>query len=150
MKKIILFAITISLGTIVFGQSEPEDILQYEMTTPWTDQVDPENVWNVYPRPQMKRTEWTNLNGLWEYAIRDTSEGKPQKFDGRILTPFAVESTLSQVKKTVGEKNYLWYRTTFETPRLKKGERRLLHFGAVDWETVVFLNGKKFGAHPGG
>src|SRR5690606_33233826 len=103
-----------------------------------------------YPRPQLTRSEWTNLNGLWDYAIVPTQSGKPSSFDGKILVPFAVESALSGVGKTVGKEQDLWYKTSFESPKNLKGKRLLLHFGAVDWETEVFVNGEKVGNHRGG
>jgi len=87
---------------------------------------------------------------LWEYAIGAKDEKKPEIFDGQILVPFPVESALSGVGKAVGEKRRLWYRRTFEVPGEWSQQRVLLHFGAVDWETVVWVNGKKVGSHRGG
>jgi hypothetical protein len=98
----------------------------------------------------MVRKDWLNLNGLWEYAIVPRDQGKPGKFDGQILVPFPVESALSGVMKPVGRDNRLWYRRTFETPRKWKGQRILLHFGAVDWDTTVWVNGRQVGNHRGG
>ncbi|HUS07025.1 MAG TPA: hypothetical protein VMZ52_12035, partial [Bryobacteraceae bacterium] len=102
------------------------------LTTPWTAQVTAARTLPEYPRPQMKREEWTNLNGLWDYAIRPKEEGRPRKFEGQILVPFAVESALSGVKRALTPDQRLWYRRTFPAPSLK-GKKLLLHFGAVDW-----------------
>ena len=120
------------------------------LLTRWAKDVQPDNAHSEYPRPQMVREDWLNLNGLWEYAITAKDESKPAKFDGQILVPFPVESALSGVMKPVGEKNRLWYRRTFKTPGKWKGQRILLHFGAVDWDTTVWVNGKELGSHRGG
>ncbi|MFB0524084.1 MAG: sugar-binding domain-containing protein, partial [Phycisphaerae bacterium] len=120
------------------------------LMTRWAQKVSPGNVHSEYPRPQMVREEWLSLNGLWEYAIRPKDEAQPKNFDGELLVPFPVESALSGVMKPVGEKNRLWYRRTFEIPHKWSGKRVLLHFGAVDWETMVWVNGKKIGEHRGG
>jgi hypothetical protein len=118
--------------------------------TRWAKQVSPDNVHPEYPRPQIVRKNWLNLNGLWEYAIRPKDEQRPRKFDGQILVPFPVESALSGVMKPVGEKSRLWYRRTFEIPRSWRGRRVLLHFGAVDWDTTAWVNGEELGSHRGG
>ena len=83
----------------------------------------------------MVRDGWVNLNGLWDYAIQDKEADRPASWDGQILVPFAAESALSGVMKPVKPEQRLWYRRTFETPDVKAGERVLLHFGAVDWDT---------------
>ena len=119
------------------------------LTTPWTAQVKPDNVLPEYPRPQMVRKQWTNLNGLWDYAIRPRAEARPAKFEGQILVPFAVESALSGVKRALSAEERLWYRRTFTPPKLNGG-RLLLHFGAVDWRAEVSVNGKPVGTHEGG
>ena len=113
------------------------------LMTRWAKEVTPDNVHKEYPRPQMVRKEWLNLNGLWEYAIRPKDEPQPQTFDGQILVPFPVESALSGVMKRVGKDNRLWYRHAFEIPSKWAKKRVLLHFGAVDWETRVWVNGKQ-------
>jgi len=118
--------------------------------TRWAKQVSPDNVHVEYPRPQMVRKNWWNLNGLWEYAIQPKDEPQPKNFDGQILVPFPAESALSGVMKPVGEENRLWYRRTFEIPRKWVNQSVLLHFGAVDWDTTVWINGKKVGSHRGG
>jgi len=120
------------------------------LITRWAKQVSPDKVHPEYPRPQMVRKDWLNLNGLWDYAIRPKGESKPPKFDGQILVPFAIESALSGVKKAVVEGERLWYRRTFEIPKGWANKRILLHFGAVDWDATVWLNGKEIGTHRGG
>jgi beta-galactosidase/beta-glucuronidase len=119
------------------------------LTTPWTAAVQPDHVLPEYPRPQLTRARWTNLNGLWDYAVRPKDEPRPAQFDGRILVPFPLESALSGVKKPLTPDQRLWYRRTFTyTPA--KNTRLLLHFGAVDWRTEVWVNGKPAGTHEGG
>jgi hypothetical protein len=118
--------------------------------TPWADQVNPNDPLPEYPRPQMVRKDWVNLNGLWDYAIQPMDAPRPIAFDGRILVPFPVESALSGVRKPLWKDERLWYRRIFETPYLTNGKRLLLHFGAVDWEANVFINGEFIGKHRGG
>lgn len=98
----------------------------------------------------MERADWINLNGLWNYAISPVGQAMPQSYDGRILVPFAVESSLSGVGKSLGEKNELWYQRQFSVPSKWKGHRILLHFGAVDWKADVWVNKVKVGQHTGG
>jgi beta-galactosidase/beta-glucuronidase len=118
-----------------------------KITTPWADKVDVDKPLNVYPRPQLERENWQNLNGLWDYAItpKDT---KPSQYEGKILVPYAVESALSGVGRRVGKDSTLWYKTQIDLAA--KNNEVILHFGAVDWKTEVFVNGKKVGEHEGG
>lgn len=119
--------------------------------TRWAKGVSPTNVLPEYPRPQMVReNNWQNLNGLWEYAITKIDSNAPSKFDGKILVPFPIESALSGVKKPLLPTQNIWYKKEIKKPNLKTGERSLLHFGAVDWQTTVFINGKEVGKHNGG
>jgi len=120
------------------------------LMTRWGEKVLPERVFPEYPRPQMTRKRWENLNGLWDYAIRPTGEPQPESFDGQILVPFPVESALSRVQKQVGGDKRLWYRRTVRLAEDWKNDRVLIHFGAVDWETTVWVNGKRVGQHRGG
>jgi hypothetical protein len=113
--------------------------------------VSPARALPDYPRPQLVRAEWLNLNGLWQYAIRaKVADGPGPAFDGAILVPFAPESSLSGVGKTVGPDDRLWYRRTFRVPAAWTGSRVWLRFDAVDWETRVSVNGKAVGTHTGG
>jgi len=121
-----------------------------KITTKWAEEVTPNNAWKQYPRPQMVRKDWKNLNGLWDYAIVSKDSQKPENYDGRILVPFAAESALSGVGKTVGKDNALWYFNTFRVPSGWKGKTVLLHFGAVDWQSTVWVNGQEIGVHKGG
>ncbi|MDR0413870.1 MAG: beta-galactosidase, partial [Prevotellaceae bacterium] len=121
-----------------------------KIKTAWADKVNPQRVLPEYPRPIMERQDWQNLNGLWEYAIVKAGQVEPETFDGKILVPFAVESSLSGVQKKVGESNELWYKRTFALPSSWKGKNILLHFGAVDWRADVYLNDVKVGSHTGG
>jgi hypothetical protein len=114
-------------------------------------EVSPASALPDYPRPQLVRSAWLNLNGLWQYAIRPKdAEGPGAAFDGDILVPFAPESSLSGVGRMVGPDNRLWYRRTFRVPPAWAGKRVWLRFDAVDWETTVLVNGKKVGSHTGG
>lgn len=120
------------------------------LKTPWTDVVDQNKPWPEYPRPQMVREGWMNLNGPWEYAIVDRHQHWVTEWEGTIIVPFPVESYLSGVQRRVGPENRLWYRRTFTAPDLPPGGRLLLHFGAVDWEAEVWVNGRNVGVHRGG
>ena len=121
-----------------------------KIKTSWGEQLDPKNVLPEYPRPIMERPEWRNLNGVWNYAITKKGAPAPDVYQGEILVPFAVESALSGVGKTVGEQQELWYQRTFEIPASWRGRQVLLHFGGVDWQTDVWVNDVKVGRHTGG
>ncbi|MEN7548016.1 sugar-binding domain-containing protein [Rapidithrix thailandica] len=120
------------------------------LMTSWAENVNPGQVHREYPRPQMQRATWQNLNGLWEYAIKEKGASQPDGYEGKILVPFPVESALSGVKKTVGKEQLLWYRRQFKVNAKSKGKRVLLHFGAVDWQATVYVNGQQIGVHEGG
>ena len=98
----------------------------------------------------MERPQWLNLNGLWDYAITKKDAPLPKTFDGKILVPFAIESSLSGVGKTIKADQSLWYERKFQIPEDWKGKNVLLNFGAVDWKAEVFVNGNKIGEHTGG
>ena len=121
-----------------------------KIATEWADKVDPSNPLPEYPRPQMKRQNWQSLNGLWSYSVTPLNETTPTAYQGKILVPFAIESSLSGVGKTVGKDSLLWYNTKFNVGKAMRGKKILLHFGAVDWRTEVFVNGKSAGTHEGG
>ena len=147
MKKIFLLCALCALFTTANAQWQPAGD---NLKTDWGVNLDPENVLPEYPRPIMERERWENLNGLWNYAIRPLNEAKPQEMDGDILVPFAVESSLSGVMKHLGQHNALWYEREFTVPSAWKGDRILLHFGAVDWKAEVWINDMKIGEHKGG
>lgn len=148
MKKRLLLLMAITLASCnLFAQWKP---MGDKIKTNWASTIDTKNVLPEYPRPIMERADWSNLNGLWEYAITPVGQAEPQQFDGQILVPFAVESSLSGVQKELGKDNELWYKRTFKVPANWKNKSILLHFGAVDWKTEVFLNDIKIGSHLGG
>ncbi|PST83583.1 beta-galactosidase [Pedobacter yulinensis] len=126
-------------------------VVKDRILTPWAEQVDPKAPLPEYPRPQMERLKnWKNLNGLWSYAITPKDQPEPARYEGDILVPFAVESALSGVARTVGKDSVLWYKNTVSVPPAMRGKEVLLHFGAVDWRAEVFVNGKPAGIHEGG
>ena len=118
--------------------------------TVWGETLDPENVLAEYPRPQLVREDWINLNGLWDYAITHADSTCPKKADGKILVPFAAESALSGVGRAVTENDALWYTRSFKVPGKWKGQRIMLNFGAVDWKAEVYVDGQAVGEHTGG
>ena len=95
----------------------PWKIAGEKITTNWAASVDYKHPLPEYPRPQMQRVGWINLNGLWDYAIKPITENIPSVYDGKILVPYAIESALSGVGKEVGKDHWLWYRTKFTTPK---------------------------------
>jgi hypothetical protein len=120
------------------------------LMTRWSSEVRPTNAHPEYPRPQLVRRDWLNLNGLWKYAIASSNVANVTNFDGDILVPFPVESALSGVMRTLDEKNTLWYWRQFTLPESWRGKRVRLHFGAVDWQARVSINGHAVGMHRGG
>ena len=120
------------------------------LLTRWGKEIQPDSIWQEYPRPQMARSEWLNLNGLWEYAIAPVDQDSPPDFTGQILVPFPIESALSGVKRPLLPNERLWYRCVFNLPQSWRGKRVLLHFGAVDWQADVWVNEQVIGKHQGG
>lgn len=116
----------------------------------WAKEVSPENALKEYPRPQLVRPQWINLNGLWSYAITAKDARQPGNWDGQILVPYPLESALSGVKKALLPSQNLWYRRTFDRPDFKAGDKVKMNFGAVDYEASVFVNGTLVGTHEGG
>jgi beta-galactosidase/beta-glucuronidase len=146
-------AVIVIVGCFASCKSEPAAAwkpVTGRIMTRWAAEVRPDLVLPEYPRPQMVREKWLNLNGLWDYAITAKADEKPARWDGRILVPFAVESALSGVGKPVGAAKALWYRRTVAVPKDWRKGRVLLHFGAVDWESTVWINGQEAGTHRGG
>ena len=147
MKKFLISALFVALTMQSFAWNPAGD----KIKTPWAEKVTPENTWQAYPRPQLKRANWQNLNGLWKYAVTDQkTEKKAVKFSDEILVPFAIESSLSGVQKTFLPTDKLWYQRTFSIGSKDKGKQILLHFGAVDYACQVWVNNKLVGSHTGG
>ena len=146
MKRILTSIIATSIAIVTSAQWSPAG---KEIKSPWAEEVNPGNVLPEYPRPQMVRQAWSNLNGLWNYAITSV-EADDFTPEGQILVPFAVESSLSGVGRRITKENSLWYERTFVIPSKWKGKNILLHFGGVDWKSEVFVNGELVGEHKGG
>lgn len=150
VKKYFFIFLSLFFPFFTFSQQANWKIAGSKILSPWAEKVNPASPLSEYPRPQMVRGNWKNLNGLWDYLLKPKDEAVPTSYSGKILVPFAVESALSGVGKTVGKDSLLWYRTTFTIPKGMKGQNILLHFGAVDWQAEVYVNGKKIGMHEGG
>ena len=147
IRPIFLFLFILIFNVAAFAQWSPAGD---KIKTQWGEQIDPNNVLPEYPRPIMERTQWMNLNGCWDYAIVPKGMEAPTVYDGKILVPFAVESSLSGVGKRVGGEKEVWYNRVFNVPEKWNGMNVLLHFGAVDWKTDVWVNDMKVGEHTGG
>ena len=147
MRKLFLITILLLSTYTVYSQWSPAGD---KIKTKWATEIDVNNVLPEYPRPIMERPNWQNLNGLWDYAIAPVGKYQSGKFDGKILVPFPVESSLSGVQKTLGKDNELWYSREFTVPSKWANDKVLLHFGAVDWKADVWVNDVKVGSHVGG
>ena len=147
MKKIVFFISALILSVSIQAQWAPQGD---RIKTKWAQEVNPQNVLPEYPRPLIERSLWANLNGLWDYAIEERGKAEPASFDGQILVPFAIESSLSGVMKGVGDTCELWYKRSFTVPAAWKGKNVVLNFGAVDWLADVFVNDILVGSHKGG
>ncbi|MEZ6060520.1 MAG: glycoside hydrolase family 2 TIM barrel-domain containing protein [Planctomycetaceae bacterium] len=123
---------------------------QSALITKWGAEVSAENAWTEYPRPQLVRDQWQNLNGHWDYAITaDSVTTTPDKWAGKILVPYALESKLGGVQRLLEPNEALWYRRSFRVSP-PEGQRTLLNFEAVDYRCEVFVNGRSVGRHQGG
>ena len=135
------------------------------LITPFGQKINLQNPFPEYPRPQMERSEWMNLNGSWDYTITPidfvpvqglttqsswTTGAIPTKWTGKILVPFAIDAPLSGVGRILRCNEVLWYQRSFKIPVSWKGKNTLLHFESCDWETSVYVNGKRIGQHRGG
>ncbi len=143
------FAGLVLLFTALSLQLSPTQAQNTQLLTRWAADVTPDNVLPEYPRPQLTREKWLNLNGLWDYAVTSRN-GKPADYDGQILVPFSIESYLSGVQRRITRAKRLWYHRTFTIPADWSGQQVILNFGAVDWETMVSVNGQNVGHHEGG
>ena len=139
MKQLILCLLSIILGGGIIGQTTWKPAGD-KIRTPWAEKVRPENVRGEYPRPILERQKWMNLNGLWEYAVTDKGCVEPTHFDGNILVPFCIESSLSGVQRKITGQQELWYKRTFNIPADWKGKHIRLNFDAVDWQADVYVN----------
>ena len=148
MKRIA--AIFASLALFASANAQQWAPVGENIRTTWADDINPAAPLPEYPRPQMIRADWMNLNGLWNYAITDASVVAAPETQGQILVPYAIESSLSGVGKRVSKGEALWYEREFVVPRTWKGRNVMLNFGAVDWQAEVYVNGTLVGEHKGG
>ena len=149
MHKLLFIALAVSCTSVQAGYVQAP----VPIKTPWGEKVTPENAWRGYPRPQFMRGAWTNLNGLWQYAVTPDgawAKGVPTEWAGEILVPFAIESSLSGVGRKLGQRDLLWYRRSF-TADVKPGTRLILNVEQADFRAQVLVNGVEAGVpHEGG
>lgn len=153
MRNIFTVAIAISyaIGVSCTSNNKKAEwkIADNPILTKWALEIDPAKPWAEYPRPDAAREDWINLNGLWDYTVTVLNQ-KPEKWEGKILVPYPIESALSGVKKRVSENEFLWYKRTFKVPGKWRKQQILLNFEASDWETTIWIDGKQAGIHRGG
>jgi beta-galactosidase/beta-glucuronidase len=143
-----LFALSLLAERVV--QAEPfYGAVHPPVHTRWDTQITPDHVLPEYPRPQLVRNDWQNLNGTWNFITTTKDAPQPTEFTGKILVPFPYESWLSGINKMIGPDQRMWYRREFTVPEAWSGKRILLHFGAVSYDAAVYLNGKQVGTHQG-
>jgi beta-galactosidase/beta-glucuronidase len=142
-------AFCVALLTALSLQPSPTRAQDHGLVTRWAADVTPDNVLPEYPRPQLVRDAWMNLNGLWNYALTSRTAEQPSTFEGDILVPYPIESYLSGVQQRVTGKR-VWYQRSFRVPTDWADQRIRLNFGAVDWEATVWVNGQEVGTHQGG
>ena len=145
--SLILLTLVLTLSQAAAQDWAP---VQDRIMSEFGESVTPENTWQEYPRPQMQREDWMNLNGLWEYSIRNRTAPAPSSYDGNILVPFCLESALSGVGTGISPDQRIWYHRTFSVPSAWEGKRVILNFGAVDYEATVWINQALAGSHKGG
>jgi len=152
MRSLLGLALTFVVAAIPVTVSAEWQPKTAALMTRWAKDVKADKVLPEYPRPQLVREHWANLNGVWQYAITDKDAAKPPAWDGEILVPFPIESALSGVMQRVGPDKRLWYRRMFAVPQDAAWQDKtvLLHFGAVDWDAKVWVNGTEVAAHKGG
>lgn len=149
MKNTFILALCLGIG--ISSASAQWKMVEGKPASPWAKEVNAEKPLNEYPRPQLMRSHWQNLNGLWDFAIIGGKlETLPESYEGKILVPYAVESALSGVGRTVGQDSTLWYKKEIEIEKSIREKEVILHFGAVDWKMELYVNGTKVGDHEGG
>ncbi|MBK0383609.1 beta-galactosidase [Pedobacter sp. SD-b] len=149
-KRTISLIFFITVYALLASAQEKQPVIE-RIKTKWAQTVTADNVWRTYPRPQLKRENWLNLNGEWEYKVTNINAVKPTtNYDGQILVPFCIESSLSGVTKAFKPTDKLWYKRTFIIDKSWKGQNIILNFGAVDYEATVWINKKLVGKHIGG
>ncbi|KQX61217.1 glycoside hydrolase family 2 [Streptomyces sp. Root1310] len=152
----VLAALTLIGGTALTATAAPAAAQAWTpkpspMTTPWTNQVPTDTPLPEYPRPQLTRPDWANLNGIWDFAVTSADAGRPASFTEQIRVPFVAESALSGIQRKITQNDKLWYKRTFTVPPNWNGRRVQLNFGAGDWRTTVWVNDRQAGAaHSGG
>src|SRR6266478_6508139 len=154
MKSIPIIAQTV-LIVAISASARPVNAAEWRparapLMTRWAAQVNPTNALPEYPRPQLVRPDWLNLNGLWDYAVTPDSLDQQPPAAGKILVPFPLESALSGVMTNLDEHSKLWYSRKVTVPPSWRGRRIRLHFGAVDWRCQLRVNGHELGRHQGG
>jgi len=150
-KRVSIIFNLVLLIQYTFLQAQNWAPVQGQIMTKWANDVTPENVWKEYPRPQLVRSDWLNLNGLWDFEIIERDTNKiATNYTRKILVPFCVESALSGIKETITGKEQMMYRRFFSIPAKWNQKKILLHFEAVDYETKIWVDGKYVGMHNGG
>ncbi|MDR3228581.1 MAG: hypothetical protein LBT53_04125 [Puniceicoccales bacterium] len=147
LRSAALLACALAFASPLHAQWKPAGD---KIKTKWAAEVSPDKVLPEYPRPRLVRDQWQNLNGLWDYAIATKGAELPATFEGKILVPFCIESSLSGVQKTIKGTHELWYKREFTVPAAWAGKNIAINFGAVDWKADVFVNDKLVGSHSGG
>ncbi len=151
-----MMASTVLLSAAAPAAPDPSDsgweMGEPRLPTPWTEEVSPDNALPDYPRPQLTRANWQNLNGVWEFAGATAGAEPPfgQTLGEQVLVPYPIESVLSGIER---HEDYMWYRKNVSVPngwRIGNGQRLMLNFGAVDYKSVVYVNGEQVAEHTGG
>ena len=138
----------ICLGELLAGGPALADAPVARLPSVFSKSVDPEKPLPEYPRPQMVRDQWLSLNGKWEYGVTEPGLTKPRS-DGQIVVPFPIQSQLSGLMMPFDPSKRLWYHRVVHVPPEWSGKRVLLHFGAISWQAVIYINGQQAGTHRG-